>query len=48
VRITEEGADAHIDKMAKKYLGQDKYPFRSPTEVRVKYFIEPLKVSTMG
>ena len=48
VKITEDGADAHIDKMAKKYLGQDKYPFRSPTEVRVKYFIEPLKVATMG
>jgi len=48
VKITEDGADAHIDKMAKKYLGQDKYPFRSPAEVRVKYYIEPLKVATMG
>ena len=48
VKITEDGADAHIDKMAKKYLGQDKYPFRSPTEVRVKYYIQPLKVATMG
>jgi PPOX class probable F420-dependent enzyme len=47
-KITEEGADAHIDKMAKKYLGKDKYPFRSPTEVRVKYYIEPLQVATMG
>jgi PPOX class probable F420-dependent enzyme len=48
VKITEEGADAHIDKMAKKYLGQDKYPFRTPTEVRVKYYIEPTHVATMG
>lgn len=48
VKITEEGADAHIDKMAKKYLGEDKYPFRSPTETRVKYYIEPLQVATMG
>jgi PPOX class probable F420-dependent enzyme len=48
VKITEEGADAHIDKMAKKYLDQDKYPFRSPTETRVKYYIEPLQVATMG
>jgi PPOX class probable F420-dependent enzyme len=48
VKITEEGADAHIDKMAKKYLGKDKYPFRSPTEVRVKYYIEPVSVATMG
>jgi PPOX class probable F420-dependent enzyme len=48
VKITEEGADAHIDKMAMKYLGKDKYPFRSPTEVRVKYYIEPVSVATMG
>jgi PPOX class probable F420-dependent enzyme len=48
VKITEEGADAHIDKMAKKYLGKDKYPFRSPTETRVMYYIEPLQVATMG
>ena len=47
-RITEEGADDHIDKLAKKYLDKDKYPFRTPDEVRVKYFIEPIKVATMG
>jgi PPOX class probable F420-dependent enzyme len=34
---TEEGADAHIDKLAKKYLGVDTYPMRRPDEVRVKY-----------
>lgn len=48
VKITEDGADAHIDKMAKKYLDKDKYPFRSPDEVRVKYYIQPLKIATMG
>jgi PPOX class probable F420-dependent enzyme len=48
VEITEEGADRHIDKMAKKYLGQDKYPFRQPGEVRVLYKIEPDRVSTIG
>ena len=32
--ITEDGADQHIDKMAKKYLGQDKYPGWQPGEVR--------------
>jgi PPOX class probable F420-dependent enzyme len=48
VKITEDGADSHIDKMAKKYLGKDKYPWRNPAEVRVKYFIEPTKVATMG
>ena len=48
VKITEEGADDHIDKLAKKYLDKDKYPFRTPDEVRVKYFIEPVTVATMG
>jgi PPOX class probable F420-dependent enzyme len=46
--ITEEGADAHIDSLAKKYLCKDKYPFRGPGEVRVIYKIRPEKVSTMG
>ena len=46
--VTEQGADAHIDTMAKKYLGKDKYPFRAPGEVRVLYKIEPDKVSTYG
>jgi PPOX class probable F420-dependent enzyme len=46
--ITEQGADAHIDSLAKKYLGKDKYPFRGPGEVRVIYKIRPEKVSTMG
>jgi hypothetical protein len=31
--------------MAKKYLGQDKYPFRQPGEVRVIYRIEPSAAS---
>jgi PPOX class probable F420-dependent enzyme len=47
-KITEEGADEHIDKLAKKYLDKDEYPFRAPDEVRVKYYIEPVKVATMG
>jgi len=46
--ITEDGADAHIDALAKKYLDKDKYPYRSPTEVRVIYEIEPTSVSAMG
>jgi PPOX class probable F420-dependent enzyme len=46
--ITEQGADAHIDALAKKYLGKDKYPFRQPGEVRVIYKIRPEKVSAMG
>jgi PPOX class probable F420-dependent enzyme len=47
VEITEEGASEHIDKMAKKYLGVDKYPNRAPGEVRVLYKIEPLHVTFM-
>jgi PPOX class probable F420-dependent enzyme len=37
----EEGADAHIDSLAKKYLGVDTYPARKPGEVRVKYRVRP-------
>jgi PPOX class probable F420-dependent enzyme len=48
VRVTEQGADAHIDSLARKYLGQDKYPFRRPGEVRVLYEIEPFSVQVMG
>jgi PPOX class probable F420-dependent enzyme len=48
VEITEEGASEHIDKMAKKYLGVDRYPNRAPGEVRVLYRIEPLHVTFMG
>jgi PPOX class probable F420-dependent enzyme len=48
VEITENGADAHIDALAKKYLGKERYPFRSPGEVRVIYKIRPNKVSTSG
>jgi len=45
--ITESGADAHIDKMAHKYMGKD-YPFRAPGEVRVIVKIAPDKVHTNG
>ena len=38
---TEQGADAHIDSLAKKYMGVDSYPFRNAAEKRVIYFIEP-------
>jgi len=46
VEMTETGGDAHIDKMAKKYLGKDTYPFRAPGEVRVIVKIAPDKVHT--
>lgn len=35
----QDGAGAHIDRMAMKYLGQDKYPYRQPGEQRVLYKI---------
>ena len=44
-RVTEEGAAQHIDKMAKKYLNQEKYPWAKPGEVRVLFEIEPTAVS---
>jgi PPOX class probable F420-dependent enzyme len=47
-KVTEEGADDHIDALAHKYLGQPKYPMRRPGEVRVIYEIEPASVSAMG
>ena len=46
--MTESGADAGIDRLAKKYLGKDKYPWRGPNEVRVLVKITPDKVHTMG
>lgn len=48
VEITEQGGDAHIDRMAKKYMGVDSYPYRSAKETRVIYKIEPLATSSMG
>ncbi|MDH6464909.1 PPOX class F420-dependent oxidoreductase [Micromonospora purpureochromogenes] len=39
--LVTEGADEHIDRMAKKYLGQDTYPFRQPGEQRVIVRITP-------
>ncbi len=45
--ISETGADAHIDTLTKKYLGQDRYPYRQTGEVRVMYRIRPDRVSTM-
>ena len=45
--VTEKGADEHIDRMAKKYLDKDKYPFRQPGEVRVLYKITPTSSSGM-
>jgi PPOX class probable F420-dependent enzyme len=42
--ITTEDADAHIDRLARKYLGVDSYPMRQPGEQRVKVLIRPERV----
>jgi PPOX class probable F420-dependent enzyme len=47
-RMTEQGADAHIDSLAKKYLGKDKYPWASPDQIRVIYEITPDRAQGMG
>ena len=47
-RVAEEGADAHINSLAKKYLGQDKYPYAQPGEVRMTVEIEPKSISGVG
>jgi PPOX class probable F420-dependent enzyme len=46
--LVDEGADEHIDKLAKKYLGVDKYPFRAPGERRVIIRITPERVDVHG
>ncbi len=46
--VTENGADAHIDALAKKYTGADRYAHRRPGEVRVIFKIKPERVQVMG
>jgi PPOX class probable F420-dependent enzyme len=43
-----EGADDEIDKLAKKYLGQDEYPWRNPEERRINVRIRPEHVEATG
>ena len=46
--ITTDGAEDHIDGLAKRYMGVDTYPYRTPEEVRVIYRITAERVSTTG
>jgi PPOX class probable F420-dependent enzyme len=39
--ITTDGADEHIDALAKKYMGLDSYPLRQEGEVRIKVRVAP-------
>ena len=45
---TGDPAEADIDSLAKKYLGEDRYPWRGPDEKRITYLIEPTHVFEMG
>ena len=47
-RVTDAGADEHIDKLAKRFLGADKYPFRQPTEKRLIVRIVVNRISGMA
>ena len=47
VELRREGADESIDRLAKKYMGQDRYPWRAPDEQRLIMVIEPERVATM-
>lgn len=46
--LSHEGADDHIDKLAKKYLDADTYPFRKEGEVRVIVRIHPERIEAAG
>jgi PPOX class probable F420-dependent enzyme len=46
--LQQEGADEHIDKLAKKYLGQDKYPWHDPEQKRIIVRIRVDKVDSSG
>jgi PPOX class probable F420-dependent enzyme len=48
VEITHEGADDHIDTLARRYLGQERYPFRQPGEQRVLVKILPRRIHRNG
>ena len=48
VEVTREGADDHIDAMAKKYLGHDRYPWHQPDQHRVLVKIKPENVIGQG
>jgi PPOX class probable F420-dependent enzyme len=46
--LTTEGADEQIDRLAKKYLGEDKYPWRNDSDQRISVRITPERVDAYG
>jgi len=47
-RVTDAGADAHIDKLAKRFLGVDTYPFRQSGEQRLLVRISVDRIGGVG
>ena len=48
VEVTTEGAIEQIDRLAKKYIGRDTYPFHQPGRVRTTIKISPEKINEVG
>jgi PPOX class probable F420-dependent enzyme len=48
VDVTSAGADAHIDRLAKKYLGAEQYPFHQPGQERIILKIRPERIHSIG
>jgi PPOX class probable F420-dependent enzyme len=48
VDVTTDGADAHIDSLAKKYLGVDSYPMRREGEVRIRVTVRTDHIAVQG
>ncbi len=48
LEITTEGADEHIDFLAKKYLGADSYPFRREEETRIRVVVRTDRITMQG
>lgn len=46
--VSTDGADAHIDKLAKDYIGADVYPGHTPDETRIICYVEPTRVIAAG
>lgn len=42
-QLVDDGADEHIDRLAKKYLGEERYPFRQLDEERVIVRVSPIR-----
>jgi PPOX class probable F420-dependent enzyme len=48
VDVSAEGADAHIDSLAKKYLNVDSYPMRREGEVRIRVTVRTDRIAMQG